>query len=193
MEIPLRIYGSREEAARFRIRKLPQDGSLSAPKMTSRDEAVVTYKSSGRDSIDHDSFTYAAATSAGVSAAATIDIAITDDPPIFAVPGTVDFGEVIIGSSARREIRIENRGSGTLSGTLETDKPWSHEAGEYRLSGGARRDMWVEFAPDKEGKFTGQARFPGQPERFTDLQGTGKAPFSVSPRNSNSPWMRPHA
>ncbi len=138
-------------------------------------------RSSGRDSIDHDSFTYAAATSAGVSAAATIDIAITDDPPIFAVPGTVDFGEVIIGSSARREIRIENRGSGTLSGTLETDKPWSHEAGEYRLSGGARRDMWVEFAPDKEGKFTGQARFPGQPERFTDLQGTGKAPFSVFP------------
>ncbi len=44
VEIPLRIYGSREEAARFRIRKLPQDGSLSAPKMTSRDEAVVTYK-----------------------------------------------------------------------------------------------------------------------------------------------------
>ncbi|GEM_PF-5973022 len=105
-----------------------------------------------------------------------------DTPPIFSTPDKVDFGEMTVGAAVKREMTVENQGSGTIEGTLDVDKPWEIAGrAHYRLGPGAKETFVLGFTAGSVGEFNGEAKYSDYPERVTALHASVKAPFSVLP------------
>jgi len=182
VELTLGIYGREGESVTFRIQTQPRYGQISEPKMVSSTAAVITYRNSGDFTHLRDAFTYEAKTSEGVSAPATVEITVTDDPPIFAMPDKIDFGEMVIGSTAKKEIELENQGSGIIDGVMDVDKMWKIEPKEnYHLGPGEKQLFVIEFSAQTDGEFRGEIHYSDYPDRETSLHASVKPPFSVLP------------
>lgn len=179
--IPLRSNGAPGEQLRFRLRSLPEAGTVSAAEAVGEGTGDVAYTHSGSSLAATDRFTYAVQSSRGVSAPAEVVITILDDPPLLVVPESVSFGSVPAGGSATREFVIENRGGGLAAGALSVAEPFTVEPASYRLEAGEKATLTVTFTPESAEVSTRHLRFAGPPARFTALRGAGAAPFTVAP------------
>lgn len=182
VDIPLRIYGTRAQTLAWVIRQQPAHGKLSGVRATAPETAVITYRPPSDLRIVSDRLTFSARSNEGVSAAAEVTISIIDDAPQISVPGELNFGELLTGTSAVKMLEFTNSGGGIAEGALEVDAPWRLEgARRYRLPSGARHIVKIIFAPERAGKFESEVRFTSQPDRAVGLLGIGVEPLTVAP------------
>ena len=182
VEIPLRVFGVPGESFTYRLRTLPTAGKLSEPKMIGRGLGTVTYEHRNGNTQDHDQFSFATRTEHGISKAVEAHITIVDDPPVLNVQGELDFGMVAIGSTATRELTIENRGGGVLAGNMSVDGPWKLEGKDtYRLRSGEHQSIRLRFTAQSEQTSNGQLRFSSHPSYNAPLSAVAEAVISIAP------------
>jgi hypothetical protein len=182
LEIQLRIYGGRNEALSYVIKRAPGRGKLSPPRPLNRSISVVTYEPPDDLAITSERFTYSVQSLDGVSAPVEVSIAITDEPAKLTVPEALDFPELLAGDTAEREFELANRGGGVALGEVKIDPPWKIDGDpKYRLAAGEYRFFKVIFAPAEGGTFRGEMRFTSVRELATSLRGVAVAPVSVEP------------
>ena len=113
-----------------------------------------------------------------------VTISIVDASSLFLAPEAVEYGTVIMGRPARKQIILENQGGGTIEGELEIDGPWKIEGtGDYQLGEGKKQTFTVVFEPQFEQEYRGQIRFTSHPGHDTSLHAIAKAPFGVTPQS----------
>jgi hypothetical protein len=183
IDIPLRVFGVPSQQLTYRIRELPESGKLSGPQMIARGIGVVTYQHSGDRAAENDHFLYAVRTADGVSASVRVNIIIVDDPPKLSVLEDWDFGTIIIGSTATKEITLTNLGGGLLNGGISLDEPWKIDGKPtYSLRAGESQSFKLTFAPQSEETFRGVVRFSSHPLRPTTLYAVAVGAIAVTPR-----------
>ena len=182
IDIPLRIYGVQNEALRYLIKTPPAHGKLSEPRAVSREVWMVTYEPPAELAVTADRFTFSVQNHAGVSAPAEVTISIADLPSKLTVPHTVEFGELLAGGTATREIEVANRGGGYVEGEIEVDPPFRIEGRRnYRLAGGDYTYFKIVFAPAEGGLFRREIRYTSDREFVTALVGGAQTPISAEP------------
>ena len=182
IEIPLRIYGQKNEALRYLIRTAPAHGKLTEPRAVEREVSVVTYTPPADLAITRDRFAYAVQNSAGVSAAVDVVITIVDLPPDLALPGALDFSSILAGATAAKPLEISNRGGGLAEGQVAVEAPWKIEGSpKYRLAAGGHAIFKVVFAPESGGIFDSAVRFSSQPETSVPVHGEALEAIAATP------------
>ena len=181
-DIPLRIYGQKNEPLKYVIRTPPVHGRLTEPRVVGREISAVTYTPPADLAITRDQFSYAVQNRAGVSAAVDVVITIVDLPPRLALPGALDFSSVLAGAVAAQPLEISNSGGGIAEGRAEVAAPWKIDGPVgYRLGAGAHAVFRVVFAPEQAGTFENAVRFSSQPETSVPVRGAARAALAVQP------------
>jgi len=181
VQIPLGIHGPASRAF-FAIRSKPRHGKLGDPEPTGDSTGVVVYRSNPTGENRSDRFSYAAKTSRGVSAPATVLITIVDEPPALVVPDEVDFGEVRAGEIATRTMEISNPGGGSADGEFQIDSPFRIENAE-RFAVRSRRTVSFVIALNtaQDGTWKQTLRYGGFPGYETVLKATVTPEIRISP------------
>jgi hypothetical protein len=100
----------------------------------------------------------------------TVATGITN-PVICVSPSSLDFGRVAIGRTNDLYLRVQNLGSGTLTGSATTSPPFSIIAGRtYSLGSGQSQLIGVRYLP----------RVEGTNSQSVALSGGGNATVAVS-------------
>ena len=182
IDIPLRIYGKQSEPLRYLIKTPPAHGKLSEPRSINREVSVVTYEPPADLRVTADRFTFSVQNHAGVSAPVEVTIAIADLPAQLAVAHSLDFGELLAGGTATREIEVANRGGGLVEGEIEVDPPFKVEGRrKYRLEAGDYTYFKIVFTPSEGGLFRREVRYTSHREFATTLAGSAQTPISAEP------------
>lgn len=183
VEIPLRAIGRAPSQLKFLIRTPPKYGRLGEIRFTSRKTAVVTYSHDEKAAAGFDSFTYAVqAIDSAVSAPATIQLAISEEPAALAVVHALDFGRVWVGESREEEVSIRNTGGGTLAGRVIVSEPWRILGSpEYRLARREEKKVRVLFAPTDSGEFAARLAFSHDSRSSVTLSGGAADPLELVP------------
>jgi hypothetical protein len=181
-EIPLLIYGRRNEQLKFLIHKPPEHGQITEPQQTGKESAAVIYDPPADLSITHDRFFYSVQSVDGVSSPVEVSITIVDAPPVFVTPGPVDFPRILAGTTSTKIIELSNRGGGLAVGEMVVDAPWQIVGSStYRIKAGEVVAFKVVFAPKEGGAFEGAISFSSNREHSTVLHGEAYTPVSASP------------
>lgn len=180
------------QAVIFRLGDRPAHGTVSDPRPAAESPsgAVVTY-TAGPGTAATDSFTFRVKhRDTATSGSATVSIRIVDPQPELVVPGTLDFGETVIGETAVRPLTLENKGTAAFAAALRLDPPWRllQESAEVRLEPGARLEMRVGFAPTTPGEAAFRLAFPGLDGTATRLTGRAVAPVLLQPSLVQLEW-----
>jgi len=179
--ITLSAYSITSPIIRYRIRRQPE-GKLGSPQIVTASTAVVKYTPPAGAGPGEDSFVFQVQSVDGVSAPAEVYIRITDKDPLLVAPNDIDFGEVLPGETARRQLVLQNIGGGLAQGTVSVPEGWMVEGdAAYRLGAGAQQSFTLVFKPLEERDYTGDAEYTGEPGRATDLNGKEVAPIAVTP------------
>jgi len=181
-EIPLQIYGRRNELLQFLIRTPPEHGQVTEPRQTGKESAAVIYDPPADLRITHDKFYFSVQSSDGVSSPVEVSITITDAPPVLAVPGSVDFPKILAGTTSARFIELTNHGGGLAVGEMIVDPPWRILGpATYRIGAGEVAVFKLVFEPKEGGVFEGAISFTSNREHSTVLRGESFTPLSISP------------
>ena len=83
------------------------------------------------------------------------------DPPVLSVnPGSLDFGNVTVGSSADRTLVVQNTGGGILTGSVTTNPPFSIvSGGSFNRGPNSTQNVVVRFRPTAPGAFAANVSF----------------------------------
>lgn len=183
VEIPLRAIGRAPSQLKFLIRTPPKYGRLGEIRFTGRKTAVVTYSHDEKATAAYDSFTYAVqAVDTAVSAAGTVHIAISEEPPALSVVHTLDFGQLWVGETREEEITVLNTGGGSLAGRMIVSEPWRIlGSAEYRLARKEQKRVRVLFAPADAGEFAARLLFSHDTRSSVTLSGAAEAPLEFAP------------
>lgn len=183
VEIPLHAIGRAPSQLKFLIRTPPKHGRLGEIRFTGRKTAVVTYYNDEKAAAAFDSFTYAVqAVDTAVSAAGTVNIAISEEPPALSVVHALDFGQLWVGETREEEITILNTGGGSLAGRLIVSEPWRIlGSAEYRLARKEQKKVRVLFAPADPGEFAARLLFSHDTRSSVTLSGAAEAPLEFDP------------
>ena len=181
-EIPLQIYGRRNELLKFLIHKAPEHGKLTEPQQTGKETAAVIYDPPADLGITHDKFYYSVQSSAGVSSPVEVSITITDAPPILAFPDSVDFPKILAGTTSTKIIELGNKGGGLAVGEMIVDAPWRIVGSTtYKIGAAEVVAYKLVFEPKEGGSFEGAISFTSNRGHSTSLRGEAFTPLSVSP------------
>jgi PKD repeat protein len=121
--------------------------------------------------------------STGLSVSRTFALTVNDVPPPVAVamPLSIDFGDVLVGTSVNESVLLSNSGGSALrvTGTASSGAPFiAYPPAGFELAAGADRSLPVGFAPEVAGDFSGSltlANNSGTPVTIT-LIGRGVNP-----------------
>ncbi|NLT71978.1 MAG: hypothetical protein GXX91_14980 [Verrucomicrobiaceae bacterium] len=169
----------------FLIRTFPSAGKIVSlvSKPYERNKAIVTYYADPSSSATSDAFAFAVRYRGGrYSAEMRYDIDLVDLKTEIQVPSEVDFGEVVIGSEAVREITIRNLGNGSMERQVFLAAPWHLlEPSDGKVSLGPRgaRVLKVAFRPELTGETSYFLSVSRSKEGTTKLLGKGAEPFAV--------------
>jgi hypothetical protein len=182
VEVPLRAQGRTPGQLRFYIRSYPSKGWLGEIRITGRKSAVVTYTHDGSPE-ESDMFTFAVqALDSPVSAAAPINVAISEEPPALSVVHAVDFGTVLLGETHEEQITVRNSGGGVLAGEMEVPWPWKIlGSAEYRLGQNQERKVCILYAPETEQEHSGKLTFSHDARSAVELSAKAISPFEFAP------------
>ncbi len=183
VDIPLRAGGRIPGPLRFIIRSQPSQGSLSEPRATGRNTAVITYSHDARFPGGTDSFRFAVqSVDSPVSAPADIQIQVQDPPARIEIIPSLDFGEVPAGSHMRKQIIVANTGGTSLAVAPSVSLPWALEdTAPKTVAPGGTQSWTLVFSPSSRGDFSGEFQVPGSPPATTKLSGRAIELFSVAP------------
>lgn len=172
-------------AVEFLIRTFPSAGKIVS--MTSnpgaRNRAIVTYYAEPGTSAEKDAFAFAVRYRGGrYSSAMRFDIDLIDTQAEIQIEKEVNFGEVMVGDSANKEILVRNLGDGQFDRQLYLSPPWYLiEPRDGKLSLGARgtQTLTVSFRPQMIGETSYFLSLSRSSAGTTKLFGTGLDPFAV--------------
>jgi subtilisin family serine protease len=103
-------------------------------------------------------------------------------PVISVTPDSLDFGLVLVGSSADLTFTVKNTGGGTLIGDATTSPPYTIvSGGSYNLTAGQTQTVTVRFMPTSGGAFTGSVDFTGGDGASRTVTGTGVGVNTITP------------
>jgi hypothetical protein len=98
------------------------------------------------------------------------------------VPDLIDFGPLLTGGAAFKEIELTNLGGSIAAGEAQVSAPWRIEGpSAYRLAAGEKQKFLVFFEPKTAGPFRGEIRYTSHLDRVTTLRGVGEAAIAVTP------------
>lgn len=186
IDIPLTLAGApRGRTLDFIVRSPPTKGRLDPVRNSvAGDSAQVTYTHNPALGGGRDQFTFAVQrTSGGISASATIDIRIVENPPrLLVLPAALDFGPAPLDGAPRRaQFSLSNQGGGVALGRIAMQAPWRIEGDDsYRLTRGQRKTFSVLFQPPRASLFEGEVRFGASYDQILRLTGSGLAPEPVA-------------
>ncbi len=180
--ITISAYSISSPVIRYRIKRKTQAGKLiGTPEVVSADTGRVKYLPPAGAGPGEDSFSYQVQSAQGVSAPAEVHITITDTAPVLITPGDVEFGDLLPGQSAKRQLVLQNIGGGLARGEVSVPEGWSVEGDPaYHVGAGEKQTFTLVFKPAGVGTFTGDIEYTGNPERATDLNGEVLAPIAVT-------------
>jgi len=179
-EIHLTIGGRIVEPMAVLIRKPPRLGRLGELVRTGRCTATVLYTPGPEGGPGTDSFSFAAkSVDSPVSAAATVQIRLVEEPPLVQFPQELDFGPVFLGDTVEKKIAVRNTGGGTAFWQVKPNPPWSiGGSGSYRLAGGTEAVLRLMFAPTEERDFRDRIQMAPDSKSVLAVSGSGVAPVS---------------
>ncbi len=182
MLITLRALGRAPMDLKFLIRSQPRHGALGPITQTGPKSATVTYFHDDA-APGMDGFTFAVqGLDTAVSAAATVKITISEEPPNFEVSRVPDFGSLLLGETREQSVVIGNKGGGVLSGVISTVPPWRIVGDpSYRLGRRGEALVRIAFEPQRAGPFKDPLGFSHDTRPLVVLTGSARAPFSYEP------------
>jgi hypothetical protein len=182
VEVPLRAQGRAPGQLKFLIRSEPSKGHLGKIRVTGPKTAEVIYTHDDR-SEGSDSFTFAVqAVDSPVSAAATITIAVSEEPPALSVVRSVAFGTLQVGVAREELIIVRNSGGGILAGQMEVPPPWKILGSpEYRLGRNQEMKVRILCAPEEPEDYSGKLTFSADARNSIELSVTAISPFEFEP------------
>lgn len=169
----------------FLIRTFPSAGKIVSlvSKPNERNKAIVTYYADPSSSATADAFAFAVRYRGGrYSAEMRYDIDLVDLKTEIQAPTEIDFGEVLVGSEAVRDITIRNLGNGSMERQVFLTPPWHLiDPADGKVSIGPRggRVLKVAFRPELMGETSYFLSFSRSKEGTTKLLGKGGDPFQV--------------
>lgn len=169
----------------FLIRTFPAAGKIVSlvSKPNERNKAIVTYWADPSSSATSDVFSFAVRYRGGrYSSAVRYDIDIVDLKTEIQAPAELDFGEVMIGGEAVRELTVRNLGNGQMERQIFLSPPWHLvDPADGKLSLGPRgaRVLKVAFRPELMGETSYFLSFSRSKSGTTKLLGVGADPFQV--------------
>ena len=179
-EIHLTIGGRIVEPMTVLIRRPPRLGRLGELKRTGRSTVTVLYTPGPEAGPGMDNFSFAAkSVDSPVSAAATVQIRLAEEPPLVQYPQELDFGPVFLGDTVVKNVAVRNSGGGIASGQIKPNPPWSiGGSGSYRLAGGTESLLRLVFAPTEERDFRDRIQMTPDPKSVLAVSGSGVSPLS---------------
>ncbi len=189
VEIILQAITSTRKQVVFILRSKPQVGTVRGPFPMTRDgvfdRAKVIYSCPPNTGATADLFHFAARLEGGViSAQTTITVQLLDATPELELPASLSFGDVIIGESVEKMVRVKNTGTAGYHGIPSLPAPWyaALPGEKFRVPVGESADFRVLFAPTASGGQRARFSLGGEGAKsFTIFDGTGLAPFTVYP------------
>ncbi len=183
IEIPLKAIGRVPTSLRFLIRTPPQHGKLGEIHLTGNKTASVAYTHDEKAGLGPDSFTYAVQGMDGpVSAAAVVNITVSEEPPAFSAVAEVKFPRVWTGETAEQEIVLKNTGGGIMKGKISAQAPWIIlSKADYKIGRKEEAKILVQFAPQEEGDYRDKLMFSHDGKAQVTLIGSADAPFEFEP------------
>lgn len=181
-EISLQVGGRIVEPLVFLIRKAPQLGTLGEIRRTGRNTAVVLYTPNPDGGPGVDSFSFAAKSiDSPVSAPATVNIQLLEEPPRVEFPEALEFGTVLVGDTVEKSVPIRNTGGGIAFWQINPPPPWSvKNSGIYRVPGGRESLLHLSFTPTDERDFQARIQMTSDPKSTLLITGSGIIPISWS-------------
>lgn len=186
--IELRGHYGGSGSVQFVIVRRPAHGRLSGLRTLSDNRASIEYTQDGRHAGASDVFAYVVQAGGRASSPAEVRILVNEAPARLEAPEEIDFGEIVAGESATRELPIKNAGGGILIGNLTVSSPWVIAPAEYRLAAGETQTITIAFRPSEAKNFVGKVTLIGE-TIIVSLTGTATAAMQVSPspRPSEAP------
>ncbi len=176
--ITLSAYTISSPVIRFRIKRQSK-GELGTPDLVTEGTGQVKYTPPPGVGPGQDSFEYQVQSEAGVSAAAEVDIQLTDKDPVLVAPNEVDFGDVLPGESSTNTLVVQNIGGGLAEGKVTVPDGWTVQGDPaYKLGANEKRTFTLVFTPAEERKYMGDVQYTSEPGRATDLDGKGVGPIA---------------
>lgn len=187
IDIVLKGIAMPGETVRFKTDKSPAHGSLSEQRRLSGDSVAYTYSHDNSKEAIFDRAVFKLKTgprNAWGRITAAIEIREPQSRLAFE-PNSLDFGQVPIGETRVKTLRIRNGGGGVLQGSLRLGIPWSIDGSlEFALAGGEERSFEVAFSPlgpeEQRGRLSIEMR-TGQ-SAFIGLGGEGVYRFDIPGR-----------
>jgi hypothetical protein len=171
----------------FEIQSNPHHGQLSNLTSTSDHTAVVTYRHDGTRMPLADEFQFRAQSPGRAKSPATrVSIEVIPPPVRLEIdPGEVNFGALLLGDKRQTNITIRNLGGVKAVGRLVLPSGYSApEGAAYSLDEGEVMKIVVEFSPQEEKDYAGQA--DSQPEYQGGsllLKGEGLPQFDITKKD----------
>lgn len=104
------------------------------------------------------------------------------NPALYVSVSEVDFGFTENGAMATATVTVQNRGGGTLTGTVASAAPFSIESGgSYSLATAETQDIVVKFSPTTNGAQSGTLTLTGAGGASLTLKGRGHTDVSTPP------------
>jgi len=137
-------------------------------------------------------------TGGGGATCAVSGVGVGAQPPTVGVnPTTLDFGTVLLGSTADKTFTLQNTGGGTLSGNASVAAPFSVVSGAaYNLNAGQTQVVTIRFTPTVAGASSQTVNLPGGTGGNITVTGSGLAPrppgsltFQASDGTITSPFV----
>ncbi len=170
----------------FLVRTFPSAGKIVSlvSKPNERNKALVTYWADPASSATSDVFSFAVRYRGGrYSSAIRYDIDLVDLKTEIQAPGQLDFGEVMVGNEAVRELTVRNLGNGSMERQIFLAPPWHLlDPPDGKLSLGPRgaRVLKVALRPELMGETSYFLSFSRSKSGTTKLVGVGGDPFQVA-------------
>lgn len=170
----------------FIIRDFPSAGRIVSQisDQKRRNAAKVTYYADPNSAATMDSFTFAARYPGGkISQLARCEIRIQDVKADIEVTNEVDFGELMVGEKAEREIIIKNSGIGPFTTRLNLFSPWkviSPADGNLNVGPGRQAIVRIGFEPTFAGPASYHLPLSRSEKGTCKLSGVANKPFELA-------------
>jgi len=170
---------------RFLIRSQPRHGKIGEIRPNPDGTALLTYTVGSDSQASDDAFTYAAQHFGGtVSAAEKVTIQILRHPAKLKSELVLDFGEVEVGATEKKTLRVRNSGGESYLGRASAGGQWSllPACNQLTVEPGKSVDVEVSFLPPEPFSYDAMLTFENQPEAAVRLTGVGRAVFEIGPK-----------
>ena len=128
----------------------------------------------------------------GVFDSETFTVTVNDLPPPIAgaTPASIDFGDVVVGTTANLSTQLSNTGGSILlvSNISSSGEPFiAYPPTGFELDAGNQRAIDIGFAPVAEGDFSGSITIANNSGTTVDITVSGRGVAAVEPGNIDVP------